>query len=155
MKHAVRHRIVVAEDGIAQLEDEVIEVHRELGTGEGERPSPERGRLRAVGLKVVAEPSTDPSPLRSPAEAGLQGGPLGLVQRVAVELGERPAGFDRHPVRVAATGVEHQPLGRLSSELDQLVLELERAEPLELPLVVAVGHWVSTSASVGAHAVLG
>ena len=65
-------------------------------------------------------------------------GSFRFVHREQPELKKAVARHRREKIRVAAPGVEHQPLGMTGSERDQSVLQLERAEFGHLAEVDAV-----------------
>ena len=65
-------------------------------------------------------------------------GSFRFVHREQPELKKAVARHRREKIRVAAPGVEHQPLGMAGSARDQRVLQLERAE---------FGHFVEIGAT--------
>jgi hypothetical protein len=133
-QHAVGHRVVVADDAVDQLVDELVRVEAEGRHGIGDRIAKE---VRTGRVRVRAEPRGqavgDAGFGRHAAETALVHHALALGNRELPEQEEPLARRGRNPVRVAAPRVE-ECVGRLPGgglgQLDQLVLDLERAEPL-------------------------
>ena len=136
-EHAVGHRIVVADDRIDQLVHEGVglepeQLHRER---HHRRQELSARRLLVLG-EVRRQPVGDALSRGHAAEAGrMLHHPLALGDRELAEQKEALARGGGDPIGVAAPGVEERRLrgaGRLLRELDQLVLDLERAQGLEL-----------------------
>ncbi len=136
-QHAVRHRVVVADDRIDQLVHELVGVEAEL------LHRPRHHRLqerRARHVRVLAQPGFEPAGnarcLGHAAHARRQvEHALALGDRELAEQEERLARLGGDPVRVAATGVqvgERRFLRGLRRHLGEEVLDLERAQLLVL-----------------------
>src|SRR2546423_1623945 len=132
-QHAVRDRVVIADDGIRQLVHELVGVEAELL----HRPRDhflQEGRSRHVVVlfQPVLKAASDALCLGHAAHARRQvEHPLTLSHRKLPEQEERVARRGRNPVRVAATGVQVGEgifLRRLRSQLGDEILDLERAQ---------------------------
>jgi hypothetical protein len=136
-QHPVGHRVVVADDGVHQLVDEGVRLEPEGLHGERHQRR-EEGRARHVGMRGQPrlQPGRDPLGLRHAAQPGrMLHHPLALGDGELPEQEEAVARRRGDPVGIPPAGVEERrlrdPRGLLG-QLDQLVLDLERAERLVL-----------------------
>ncbi len=139
-QHAVRHRVVVADDRIDQLVHELVRVEAELLHRPRHHPLQE-GRARHV--LVLRQPGLEPAGnarrLGHAADARRQvEHALALGDGELPEQEERLARLGGDPVRVAAAGIqvgERRFLRGLRRHLGEEVLDLERAQLLVLFVV--------------------
>jgi hypothetical protein len=134
-EHPVRHRVVVADDRIDQLVDEGVSVEAERLDRERHHALQELGTGHVlVLLEPAGEAVGDPVLRGHAAHARRQvHHPSRLGHRELAQEEEALARGGGDPVRVAAPGVEEHVRGFLGlrlGELDQLVLDLERAQGL-------------------------
>ena len=142
MQHAVGHRIVVADDAVGELVHEGVAVEAELGDAVVDRLLQQLAAVvLAVAVKPGVEALADAVLGRHAAEILVFPHALRLGERELAEQEERRARRGGDPVRIAAAGVHHlvraRHLRALAGDLDQLVLELERAQAFELALLRA------------------
>src|ERR1043166_8061313 len=144
-EHAVRHRIIVADDRVDELVHEGVRLELELLDC---KRNHRREKLGSRHVGVLLEPRFQP---RRDAVRGRHAADAGWVLHHALafrdgELAEQEKPFPRRggdPVGIAAAGVEKGGLRRprrALGELDQLVLDLERAQGLEFFQREKIGH---------------
>ncbi|MCY1365751.1 hypothetical protein D9M69_526130 [compost metagenome] len=132
-QHAVGHRVVAAQDGLAHLVDEVAGRQAQLvaHVGHGGLDEAHAG-LALVRLGEELEARLDALALRKAAHVRhVDVRALGLGHGKEAELEEAMARGGGQKVRVAAAGVEHQAF-TLSCDLDQRILQFERAQAAQL-----------------------
>ena len=136
-EHAIRHRIVVAENRVDELVHEVVRREAERRDGPRNDAAEERGAGHlGVRLQPAREACRDAGSFRHSAEAARQlHRALALGDGELAEQEECRARFGCDPVGVAASGVQVRDLrgfGGFRRDFREVVLDLERAERLVL-----------------------
>ena len=136
-EHAVGNGVVVADDRIDQLVHEGVRLELEGLDRELDHLGQEgRARHVLVHREPGVEAPSDAAGLRHASDPGAHlHHPLAFEDRELAEQEEALAWRGGDPVGVSAAGIEEgrlRPLGGLLRQAPQLVLDLERAQGLEL-----------------------
>ena len=136
-EHAVGNGIVVADDRVDKLVDEGVGIELEGLDRELDHLGQEgRARHVLVHREPRVEAPRDPAGLRHASDPGAYlHHPLAFEDRELAEQEEALAWRGGDPVGIAAAGIEEgrlRGLGGLLRQAPQLVLDLERAQGLEL-----------------------
>ena len=137
-QHAVGHRIVVADDGIDELVHEGVGLEFECFRRVWHHRRQERGAGHVGVLrKPRLETGGDTGGLRHSADAGrMLHHALALGNGKLAEQKERFARSGGDPIGIAAARIQERRLRGfrgLLGEIDELILDLERAERFEFP----------------------
>ena len=137
-KHPGWSRVVAAENTADNLEEECWRRKAKLVADVGDRRV-EKANAGPVpmgchkGVKSCLQPRFARMATHSFRHVGK--GTFCLLEREQPELKEATAGGGRQEVGIAATGVEHHPIGMAGGQAHQLVFELEWTELRQLGVI--------------------
>ncbi|OWG18384.1 hypothetical protein KDK82_1863 [Delftia sp. K82] len=139
-EHARRHGVVAAQDAVHHLVQEGGGVQPQLVAHIAQRLAQELHPLlvAVLGDKALEAP-LDAVELGQPAHAHRHVGvrQLRLRRREQPQPEEGPARRGRQEVGIATPRIEHEAVGLARGHLDQFVLEFERAQIRQTPIILA------------------